>query len=383
MKNDVVIVGAGPVGLTLALGLARQGFDAVLFEARSQGTVQDHRTLVLSEGSIRFYRGLGVALPLDQLTPIEHILVTQKGRFGQTHLSAQDGGAPALGYVIRYNDLVRHLESHLAGLTVTRHFDTRVDQIKVVGNTAKAHWAGGDQEASLVILADGGQALTEAVFGQPFQHAYAQHALVATVASAERHHNWAHERFTEVGPIALLPYEQRNALVWTGTPAATEERLMWDESHFLREFQKAFGGRMGAFTDLSERHSYPLTLKIVKRVAIPRVLCVGNAAQTMHPVAGQGLNLGLRDVATVLQQSAGRASSELGTEGWLQNYTKVRRNDRYFGLGMTHALVTGFSHQWPGLAQARGLGLLFMDGLPFVRRWFCHKMMYGLDKGAP
>jgi 2-octaprenyl-6-methoxyphenol hydroxylase len=382
MKNDVVIVGAGPVGLTLALGLARQELSVVLFEARPQGVVQDHRTLVLSEGSARFYRDLGVPLPVDRLTPIKHILVTQKGRFGQTHLSAQDGGASALGYVIRYNDLVRHLESHLMGLAVTRYFDARVEQIKVTGNVAAAHWAGGSEEASLVILADGGQALTEAVFGQPFQHAYAQHALVATVASSERHHNWAHERFTEVGPIALLPYEQRNALVWTGTPHETEERLLWDEKHFLREFQSAFGGRMGVFTDLSPRHYYPLTLKIVKRVAIPHVLCVGNAAQTMHPVAGQGLNLGLRDVATVLQQSDGKASSELGTEEWLKRYSKVRRNDRYFGLGMTHALVTGFSHQWPGLAQARGLGLLAMDGLPWVRRWFCHKMMYGLDKGS-
>lgn len=382
MKNDVIIVGAGPVGLTLALGLARQGFGIVLFEARSQGVVQDHRTLVLSEGSIRFYRRLGAALPERNLTPIKHILVTQKGHFGQTHLSAQDGGVPALGYVIRYNDLVRHLESHLTGLTLTRHFDARVEQITVAGNMATAHWVGGKEEASLVILADGGQELTEAVFGKPFRYAYLQHALVATVASSEYHQHWAHERFTDVGPIALLPYEQRNALVWTGTPSVTEERLMWDEPHFLREFQRAFGSRMGVFTDLSARHHYPLTLKIMKRVALSRVLCVGNAAQTMHPVAGQGLNLGLRDVATVLGHSIGRVGSELGTEDWLRDYASARRSDRYFGLGMTHALVSGFSHQWPGLAQARGLGLLAMGGLPLARRWFCHKMMYGLDKGA-
>ncbi|MDE2353615.1 MAG: FAD-dependent monooxygenase, partial [Betaproteobacteria bacterium] len=316
-------------------------------------------------------------------TPITDIHVSQRGHFGQTVLTAAEAGVPALGYVLRYNALVqaqaRAMENQPAISLVT---GATVEAVTPGDDGAEVVWRQqGDtlrRRTPLAVLADGGRALTAATFGTPVERPYTQVALVGQVHTDRPHDGRAYERFTPTGPVALLPYERHYALVWTGTQEAVEALIALPEGEFLRRLQDWFGDRAGEFLRMSARSWFPLTLKVVRDVARPHVLCIGNAAQTMHPVAGQGFNLGLRDAAALGAVARGRLPGTLGDAAMLADYLARRRRDRQVGIGITHALVSGFSNDWPLLPLLRGQALTAMNLWPWSRRALARLMMYGM-----
>lgn len=377
----LILVGGGPVGTATAIGLARAGIPVHLLEARPSLRADDRRTLALTQGSYRFLQGLE-AWPNYDVTPIEEIHVSQRGRWGQTVLERKDGAGGALGYVLLYNTLMARLDEvarSLPGLSV----ETGAEVTEVIPGIHQTSvvWRRDNQvrraESALVLVADGGRGLAEKVFGAPHEKAYDQVALVAQVDTDQAVGHRAYERFTPEGPIALLPLGSRYTLIWTGTRALTEQRLAWSEAEFLEQLQHAFGGRAGNFLRVEARNWFPLSLRVLGSLVRPHCLALGNAAQTMHPVAGQGLNMGLRDASEMVRVLTADSIANRGCATQLEAYVTARRRDRLAGIGLTHALVALFSNDWPILSGGRGLGLAAMNGMPGARRALTRVMSFG------
>ncbi|MDE2423166.1 MAG: FAD-dependent monooxygenase [Betaproteobacteria bacterium] len=377
---DIAIIGAGPVGSALALGLAPLGLNILLLEARERMQADEKRTLALSQGSREKLESFG-AWPDEAITTIQQIHVSDKGHFGQTILTAEEMDVPALGYVLRYNSLV---DSVLKALNKT---DVRVETaspvIHVTDNDGYAKITVGGVKprtisASLAVLADGGKELTASLFENSHDSVYEQVALVAHVTCTKKHTGMAYERFTQEGPVALLPFEDRYALVWTGTQERISALLALADEPFLRELQNHFGYRAGQFLTVGPRNSYPLSLKIVKHLTKPHLICIGNAAQTMHPVAGQGFNLGLRDAKALIEVVQQFQRQSLGSAAFNDAYVSKRRIDRSFGIGLTHLLVTGFSNNYPIVSTVRNQVLSGLTIFPPLRRMLTKVMLYGV-----
>ena len=367
--TDVLIAGGGPVGAMLALGL--RGCGASVLNVRSETPAGD-RPIALSYGSRLLLEREG-AWPAASPTPISEIHVSQEGGFGRTLLRAADYDLPALGYVAAYSGILAWLwaadadHSGVDGKVID--WKPSADHIEVrVARTAGEETL---EHARLLVLADGGLAVL-AENG----HDYGQHAVVAEVQTERAHRNIAWERFTRGGPIALLPYQNRYALVWSIEADAARTLLTVPEAEFLLRLGAAFGRRLGAFLSASPRASFPLSLRH-RRVVEPRTIRVGNAAQTLHPVAGQGLNLGLRDAVVLAELIASTHPRELGSDAFLKHYTARRRLDRVAGICFTHALVRLFSNSSTALGMVRGAGLAFLDILPPARGFLARRMIYG------
>jgi len=378
---DVLIVGGGPAGAALALALADSGLEFRVLDARAEGQLGARdRTLALSHSARLVFERIGVWHALGSVTPIATIDVSQRGRFGVTELRARDLALPALGYVIRYGELQGALDAALPAAGMAIDFATRVERIVAhddrVAITARTNDVERALEARLVVVADGsGEALPEL---HRRRIDYRQHALVGVVGAASPRRGVAFERFTADGPVALLPYESRYALVWTLTPERAAQMLAADDATFLDALHAHFGDRVGRFTGISGRSSFPLTLQFASRVVGTRAVVLGNAAQALHPIAGQGFNLGLRDVATLAEQLLDTPRAEIGSEHQLARYEKSRRVDRWAGVVMTHGLVRGFASDHPLLALPRGLGLTLLDSVPPLKRAFARAMLNGL-----
>ena len=371
---DVVIIGGGPVGSALVLALQRTGWRIVLLEARTAATI-DARPLALSYGTRLILERLGVWPALAaKATPIRHIHVSQQGGFGRAGLEAAEAGLPELGYVIDYAALARELAR---ATTEASAADCRM-------GARVAAWHGGDPArvdyemagvqrtltASLVVVADGsGVADADTVD-------YQQCAGTARVVSERPHNNTANERFTPHGPLALLPDGAGWALVWTTSPTRAQMLCELDAQQFLAELRAEFGSRVGDFTAVSGRASYPLRLRRAPRASPDHTVLIGNAAQTLHPVAGQGFNLGLRD-AWELAEHARNDAAAPGSAAWLKAYHARRNIDRGGGIGMTHALVQLFSNDLPPLRIARGLGLTLLGCVPPLKNFLVRRMTFG------
>ncbi|WP_297448637.1 FAD-dependent monooxygenase [Ferrovum sp.] len=382
----VIIVGGGPVGAATALGLARRGVPVRLLEARPSLRADDRRTLALAQGSRQLLDALG-AWPTAEVTAIDQIHISQRHRFGQTVLTAQEAGMPALGYILRYNTLMACMDEQVRrtpGLSLDTGAEVRA--VLPEGKESEVIWQAQGKEwrarTPLAVLADGGRALTAQVFGAAREQPYTQVALVAQLETDQPAGSLAYERFTPEGPIALLPLGQRYTLVWTGTQAQTELRLDWSEDKFLNELQAAFGDRAGNFIRLQGRSWFPLTLKVLDNVVRPHGVAIGNAAQTMHPVAGQGLNMGLRDADQLIRLVAEDGPDSRGSAAQLERFVALRQRDRRWGVGFTHSLVRLFSNDWPILSQGRGFGLAALNGLPGVRRALTRVMSFGFQGGT-
>ena len=321
---DVVIIGGGPVGSALALALQPTGWRVVLLEART-AAAGDSRPLALSYGTRLILERLGVWSALAaNATPIRHIHVSQQGGFGRVGLEADEAGLPELGYVIDYSALAREL---------ARAADTDILD-------------------------------------------YQQCAVTARVVSERPHNNRAYERFTPHGPLALLPDGSGWALVWTTSPTRAQVLCELDSKQFLDELRIEFGSRAGDFISVSGRASYPLKLRRAPRTPLDHAVLIGNASQTLHPVAGQGFNLGLRD-AWELAQHALSSTAAPGSATWLQGYHKRRNVDRGGGIGITHTLVQLFSNDVPPLRMARGLGLALLGCVPPLKNFLVRRMTFG------
>lgn len=380
---DIVIVGGGPVGSALALALRDSGLRIVLLEARAAGG-GDARPLALSYGSRLILERLGVWPVLAATaTPIRNIHVSQRGGFGRVGLAAAEAGFPELGYVVDYGRVAQALAQAAAATSAQCLTGARVTATHGGDPARVAYEYGGQQReltAALVALADGGAAgvaTTETVD-------YQQCAVTARVVSERPHNNTAYERFTAHGPLALLPDSKSEgenkgdgwALVWTTTPDHARQLCAMAPDTFLTELRAAFGGRAGDFSAVSGRAAYPL-LRRRAQPAADHIVLIGNAAQTLHPVAGQGFNLGLRDAWELGEQINSQSAAVLGSRAWLDAYQKRRRGDRSAGIGFTHALVELFSNDLPPLRLLRGTGLALLGCMPPLKNFLIRRMTFG------
>ncbi|TGD73078.1 2-octaprenyl-6-methoxyphenyl hydroxylase [Mangrovimicrobium sediminis] len=394
--RDVVIAGGGMVGISLALELAdrlpaQQRITLVesfpMPGATSAGDYHpsfDARSTALSYSSRVIYERLGVWETLSaHVCPIETIHVSNQGRFGSTLMRATDYGWPALGYVIENPWLGRCLAAALQRQgRVEVISPARVAGAKSAADGSVVQLSGEHQQelqTRLLVVADGAGSGLRATLGMPVsEKSYDQHAVIANVATARSHDGCAFERFTRHGPLALLPLQgvsgaaHRSALVWTLAAPDYEHYCNCPEDEFLAELQSRFGYRLGRLTRVGERHHYPLSLVRAVEQVRQGVVVMGNAAHALHPVAGQGFNLALRDVAAlaaVLQQAvaAGVSPGDLAT---LQRYERQQSADQARTIGFSDQLPALFARRDPLLGVARDLALSGLDLAPALKRGF-------------
>jgi 2-octaprenyl-6-methoxyphenol hydroxylase len=375
VDTDIIIAGGGPVGAALSLALKDSGLPMAVLESRSS-TSSDPRPIALSHGSRLLLERLG-AWPGGQATPIHEVHVSQRGAFGRVNMSARDAGVAALGYVIEYAVIDACIRA------AARDANTRVidgARVSAIHRDGDAHGITYQQKgaahtlrARLVVVADGGDI---AGFAPPRITDYQQHALTARVMTAKPHQHVAYERFTPEGPIALLPMQEACALVWTLAPPRAEALLAAEKATFLRELRAAFGGRLGDFTAVTHRASYPLSLKVYGE-PLAGVIPIGNAAQTLHPVAGQGFNLGLRDAWELARLIRATDVHALNGAELARSFHRRRRIDRGAVVAATHGLVQLFANDMPLLEAARGAGMTLLGALTPAKQFVARRMMLG------
>ena len=377
--NDLLIVGGGPIGATLALLLRDSGIRYRVLDARSPDAHgAPDRTLALSYNARLLFERIGIWRLLDRVSAIEEIEVSQKGGFGTARLSARDVGVPALGYVIHYAELQRALDGALARSGVDIVFGKRVERVRTSVEEAVVEIAdgAGSRAARLVAIADGSGDVLPDLRRRKVD--YRQRAVIGLVECAAPQLHVAFERFTSDGPVALLPDGGAYALVWTATPERAALLRVQRDADFLAALQLHFGDRVGRFTAIRDRNAFPLSLQFASSVTGPRWVVLGNAAQALHPIAGQGFNLGLRDVWALTQAINDAPGSDIGSERCLDAYARARRTDRWAGMLVTHGLVGLFANGHPLLSGARGLGLTLLDSVPPLRRALTRAMQNGI-----
>ena len=371
---DIAICGAGPVGMALAAQLAQRGVAPArigLLDAKTLAQASiDPRSIALSYGSRQILEEID-AWPIDA-TPIHQIHVSRRGRFGRSLIDRREHDLPALGYVARYGALVTAL-----GAVCARHGIRTLRPARVLSCAEQADGVvlktdAGELHAAIVVQAEGG------IFGdQPSRTVsrdYRQTALIAQVATSAPIAHRAYERFTDEGPLALLPQGDDYALVWCVPPATAQALLALDDAAFLAQLGAAFGARLGRFTHATPRVAYPLGLN-AGAPGSPRSVAIGNAAQTLHPVAGQGLNLGLRDAA-VLARLLARSVTRDAAPAMLAEFTRLREPDRALTVHLTDTMARIFANQ----SQAQtllGLSLGLIDLVKPARNLVAELMMFG------
>ncbi len=379
LEVDVAIVGGGLVGASLALALAPLGLRMVVLEAQPQGTIDqpsfDERTTALANGSVRVFETLAVWSRMErEAAPIRRIHVSEQGRFGVARIDAAEQGLAALGYVVpnrvigeglyeglERSDTVRMLAPARVRST-SLDADERCLQVEHEGQTRTLR-------ARLVVAADGANSIVREQAGISVQRTdYEQTALISTMTTQRFHDHVAYERFTPDGPIAVLPLQDgRCGVVWTRRPEEARRLLALDDAAFLSGLQDAFGFRLGRLLKIGQRHAYELCLSRSEAHYAERLAVVGNAAQGLHPIAGQGFNLGLRDavsLAEVLSDSMAAGPCDPGDETLLRDYAAWRGEDRRRIVGFTDGLVRLFGMPLGVVRGMRGLGMLAFDSFP-------------------
>ena len=373
---DVAIVGGGLVGASLAVRLAGTALRVALIEAATPPASApdwDERCIALNDASHRILSSLGVwpALAADA-EAITATHISEKGRFGSTRFTADEAGLAALGYNVPLRAIGAALSQAMANapdLTVLQ--PARVTAISESADDVALTVVDGAGErrlrARLVVAADGAQSSIRELLGLIAQtRDYHQHAIVSAVRLSRPHHGVAYERFTPDGPMALIPKpDDAASLVWTVPSERVDDMLAWSDDDYLAAAQATFGGRLGRFTALGARRGWPLARVMSDTLVAGRTVFIGNAAQSLHPVAAQGFNLGLRDVANLAERIVG--VGDCGDEVLLRDYAATRRSDRERVSGFTDLLVRAFSNRTPGLAQLRHWGLVAADLMPPVR----------------
>lgn len=378
---DIAIIGGGPVGSTLALALRDSGLKICLLEARDFSLSNDPRALALSYGTRLLLDKLGVWAALPHVSSIGIIHISQKQSFGRAVLRASEMGVPALGHVLPYSALQNGLQAAVLASGLTCIGGAAVTALDTGAEVATIRYTHDDSEhvitAKLAVVADGGRLLETS--HPPEVHDYGQSAVIAHVTCAHPKLDTAFERFTTQGPVALLPYHDGYELVWTAAHDQAQAMLAWDEATFLTRLHEHFGDRVGAFTAVGPRSCYPLRLKRAPQTTLPHSVLLGNAAQTMHPVAGQGFNMGIRDAWELAQVILRDAPETLGSATMLSDYQRSRKIDRNAGIRFTDGLVRMFSNDLPLLGNARGLALSALDCVPLAKQFVAKRMMFGAN----
>ena len=382
---DVAVGGGGLVGAALALALAELELRVVLIEAtafdsRHQPSFDD-RTTALSNGSRRAFEALGVWPLIERdATSIRRIHISDQGRFGFARLDARELGLEALGYVATNRTMGSALWQRLAQTSVRLIAPARIDGLELRDGVQHLRYTlEGEQRAAtvaakLVVAADGAQSrLRESAGIQAQSWDYEQIALISNVFPQRFHDHVAYERFTSAGPLALLPLSDgRMGLIWTFSKEHIDAAAECSDADFLTRLQDAFGFRLGRFTRVGARHRYPLALTRSDAYVSERLAIVGNAAQALHPIAGQGFNLGLRDAASLAEvladaqiESAG--AFDPGDGLWLQRYRAWREADRTNIVRFTDGLVRVFTQPFGPVKLLRDLGMLAFDMMPVAK----------------
>ena len=379
--HEISIIGAGPVGALAALALhAKQSPHTVtLLDAAAPNAVAYERTLALSYGSRLLLERVGVWQAISPAPqPIETIEVTQRSGTGHALIRAFECGVPALGYTLTYASLKAAMDAALDRSGIHVRFNTKVERISVDPTCATLHLADSEKlNCALAVMADGGSIALPGM--KTFTRDHGQSAVVAQVKASAPQPTTAYERFTTQGPIALLPLDAHGTygLVWTHPRDAAPLVCAWPAEKFIAEAQAAFGNDVGTLTLLNAPRHYPLGLKYTEPRARPRLVAIGNAAQAMHPIAGQGLNLGLRDALAFAEQFQAIPAAQFGTLLPFISYGLKRAPDRVGGVLMTESLVSVFGLDF-GLANAaRGAGIGALDILAPVKRALARRMMFG------
>jgi 2-octaprenyl-6-methoxyphenol hydroxylase len=397
VEFDIVIVGGGLVGASLACALGNTEFRIAVIEAVPPGDPgqpsYDDRTIALAYSSRRIFEAIGVwdDIVHRSVCPIEHIHISDRGRFGFTRLHASDMQIEALGYVAEtralgaalYERMAEYSNVELICPASVREMQPGPESSGIVLEHDGAERRLG---ARLLVAADGGNSVVRRAAGiAADRRAYGQTAVVANVTPGRPHRNTAYERFTRSGPLAILPMSaDRCAVVWSVGESEVEAMLQWSDEEYLRRLQERFGDRLGTFSRAGKRVAYPLALTRVAEIVGPRLVLVGNAAHTVHPVAGQGFNLGLRDVATLAQVlvDARGDGEDIGDAQVLRRYADWRTRDNRRVASFTDGLIQIFSNDFPPLAVMRNLGLAAVDLLPSVKRMFIRRTS-GLNGRLP
>lgn len=384
MLHDIVIVGAGPVGGALALALAEADLDVVALDSRAEGeAARADRSLALSHGARLIFERLGVwrrlaAIP-DAITPITAIDISQVGGFGCVRLTADEQGLPALGYVVSYRDLQNAIDAALKETRTTIRFGTTA--VGIGGTSAYAAITVDRHEpepivARLAVVADGANLTVAGITRE--RRDYAQVALIAKIWTERPHGGIAYERFASDGPMALLPERDHYGLVWTLPPTKAEAMLALSEAAFLAALAEHFGTRVTGFVRIADRRKFPLALEFARPLFAVRTVVIGNAAQSLHPIAGQGFNLGMRDAYELARAIIATPPDRLGERTMLEMYATRRRGDRYAGIAFTHGLTQLFAADLPLVRWPRGLALALLDTIPPAKRAFTRAMMFGM-----
>jgi 2-octaprenyl-6-methoxyphenol hydroxylase len=383
-RYDVAIAGGGLVGATLALTLAELDLAVVLIEASPFGTIGqpsfDDRSTALANGSRRIFQALGVWPALErEATAIRRIHISDRGRFGFARLSAAEEGLDALGFVVVNRAIGAALWQRLERSSVKILAPARVKSLQHLPGRQRIECDLGAQgaifvEAKLAIAADGAQSVLREAAGIGAQTwSYEQTALVSNVLTQRFHDHVAYERFTPEGPLALLPMsEGRMGLIWTFSPEVAASVAQAGDAQFIARLQDAFGFRLGRFMRVGTRQLYSLALTRAQEHVAARLAVVGNAAQTLHPIAGQGFNLGLRDAASLAEVLAeGRAqlrdAFDPGDALLLERYREWRLADRSNIVRFTDGLVRLFTQPFGPVKALRDVGMLAFDLLPAAK----------------
>lgn len=397
MKDyDLVIVGGGMVGASLAIALAGQGLRMAMVEAHALGTDSqpgyDDRAIALAYGTQRIFSAMSVWDAVAAAAePILGIHVSDRGQFGVTRLSAAEEGVPALGYVVTARQLGQALLGRLGdipGLDViapaqlVRFFDgpNRVRVELDAGGVVS------ELSCRLLVAADGGNSTVREQLGLPVRRwQYGQSAVVTNVTPAQPHRSIAYERFTDSGPVALLPMtEDRCAVVWTVRDEQLDDVMALDDRAFRDALQVRFGYRLGRFERVGRRSAYPLSLVLARQSVRGRVAVIGNAAHTLHPIAGQGFNLGIRDVAALadLVHDTVQQGGDPGDPRVLSAYATARGAEQRAVALATDGLARLFSNPLRMLRAGRSLGLVAMELVPGARHALARAAM-GLSGRQP
>jgi len=390
MQQEVIIVGGGMVGLSLALMLAKINIAVKLLEAIKYPNYDDEnlapyhssfdaRNSALSRRSVQIYQELGLWNALQEhATPILEVNITEQGSFGKARLKAEQEKVESFGQVIENAWLGRVLLTQVKKEPLIELIDG-VQVTSLIQDTDFAYIEAQRGESSLklqsklVIAADGRDSFCRKALGiGASEHDYDQVAIVTTVQTSKPHAHVGFERFSHLGPLALLPLpgEYRRSVVWP-VKKGTEGEWLGDENdqHFLDALQETYGDRAGKFQKTGKRFSFPLSQVLAEKQAVGRVVLMGNAAHTIHPVAGQGFNLCMRDAHVLVrylkeQQVQG---ADLGDAGILQDYEKSRLSDQQRVIKFCDSVVRGFSNQNPFLKLIRNTSLIAFDTIPGIK----------------
>ena len=403
-KYDLVIIGAGMVGASFALDLCsrlQRDVSILIVEAahsdpgHSGSPGFDDRSTALSYGSRRVLENIGLWDAVEQaLTPIHRIHVSDRGHFGSALLDSGTEGVPALGYVVENRVFGQALNKALhESQDIELLAPAEVKTIEPLASGMRLALTDNKEQAfslqaGVVVLADGGRSPICSQLGiVSDRKQYDQQAMIANVAFEKPHDNIAFERFTENGPLAILPLsplhgENRGALVWTLPEAEIAGYMGLDDDRLVNRLQLSFGYRLGRIIRLGQRFCYPLSLQVAREQVRPGLVLLGNVAHTLHPVAGQGFNLALRDadvLAAVFAQAL-HAGQAPGSMSVLQQFTAQQRQDQSRTIGFSHYLTHLFSTDRSSLVWARKFGLASIDILPLVKHEFAHAAMGLADR---